>query len=740
VRLKRKKADDRQLEDDIWCVLYKMSFKELNQDRNFTLRFSETTPPRQLDVLAKDDQTVFIVECTHSRDSGPRSVKALIDKINAIRPDVMNAIHRHYGRTPALKVKFAIATKNIGWRLADRENCERTSIAVITEDDLAYFEKLTGFLKDAARYQFLGRYLEGEGVDGLRDRVPATKGRMGGQIFYNFLMSPHDLLKIAYISHRAKTSIDDLGTYQRMVKPARLKAIGRYIDEGGKFPTNIVVNLKTSGSLHFDIGKNFGDTATGILHLPGLYGSASVIDGQHRLYGYAHASRSEENDRSVLSVLAYENLPLKDEITLFVDINTEQVKVPRSLVNEIISTLNIDDPDPTKRLDALHARIVMRLDEFPSSPVRDRIQTVSQDKDHIRCLTLTSCVDGLSENNFLGTIQRASRREYGTIDPGPLADLSDNRNRTIEKTVVTISKYLNLFAEPLEEHWRLGDDKGGYLCTNLGIRALLLLLRKVISFIEGHEGVRTVTMRPEEIIDYVRPYIKHVVDWFENANPNDIAVYRNRGSSLLSVSQNCFQLMSIIHEADPTFRTRELTEYINNQDVEGTKQAKDLLDEINRVIFDDVIERLKAKYGTARDAWWMQGVPKNIRIDCDERFNNSDGERDRHQFLTFSNYATIVQHGDNWAEFKEYYSFPERGKRKKSDQIAWIQRLIIARNITHHVEKGPLSKEQVAYVRQIHRLVRTHIKGREQLVPGQVFVEPIGRSDVASEDTAEAAE
>ena len=326
VRLKKQKPQDRQLEDDVWCVLYNMGFKELNEDRNFTMRLSDRTRPRQLDVFAKDDQTAFIVECTQSRDSGPRSVKTLIDKIGSIRADVVNAVHAHYGRHPGLKVKFAIATRNIGWRLADKANCERTGIAIITDDDIAYFERLAGFLKFAARYQFLGRYLEGEGIEGLRTKVPATKGRMGGQVFYNLLMSPHDLLKVAYISHKAKISNDDLETYQRMVKPARLKAIGRYIDEGGKFPTNIVINLKSNGSLRFDIGETFGDTATGTLHLPGLYGSALVIDGQHRLYGYAHASRSEENDRSVFSVLAYENLPIQEEIKLFVDINTQQVK------------------------------------------------------------------------------------------------------------------------------------------------------------------------------------------------------------------------------------------------------------------------------------------------------------------------------------------------------------------------------------------------------------------------------
>jgi hypothetical protein len=114
VRLKKQKPQDRQLEDDVWCVLYNMGFKELNEDRNFTIRLSDRTPPRQLDLFVKDDQTAFIVECTQSRDSGSRSVKVLIDKIGSIRADVVNAIHVHYGRHPGLKVKFAIATRNIG--------------------------------------------------------------------------------------------------------------------------------------------------------------------------------------------------------------------------------------------------------------------------------------------------------------------------------------------------------------------------------------------------------------------------------------------------------------------------------------------------------------------------------------------------------------------------------------------------------------------------------------------------
>lgn len=101
VRLKKEKPADRQLEDDVWSLLYKLGFKELNADRNFTIKLGENAPPRQIDILAKDDETVFIVECTHSQERGAKSIKGLIDKINGFREEVIRAIHSHYGRMSA---------------------------------------------------------------------------------------------------------------------------------------------------------------------------------------------------------------------------------------------------------------------------------------------------------------------------------------------------------------------------------------------------------------------------------------------------------------------------------------------------------------------------------------------------------------------------------------------------------------------------------------------------------------
>ena len=718
LRMARDKPVDRQLEDDVWCLLYRMGFTDMNLDRNLSVQGADSAPRRQLDVFAKDDETVFIVECTHAQDGGAKSVRALLDKIVSMREDVVKAVHTHYGRTPKLKVKFAIATRNVDWRDVDVQHAVAAGVAVLREEDLAYFGKLTDILKGAARYQLLGRYFQGEKVEGLRTRIPATRGRVGGVTFYSFLISPHDLLRIAYISHMAKASNEDLQTYQRMVKPNRLKAIGRYIDEGGTFPTNIVVNFKVAG-LQFDVGESFGDTQTGFLHLPGRYGSAWVIDGQHRLYGYAYAERAPEDDRSVVTVLAYEGLPIREEIEMFVAINTQQVKVNRNIVDLIVSNLDVEHEEPKKRLEALCARAGLVLDDFRGSPIRGRILTVAQDKTHERCLTLTSLADGIEENSLLGTVHKARGGEP-VLAPGPLGDLGGESRRILTRSSEVLSGYLKLFADPLAEHWALGDAKGGYLCTNLGLRAQLFMLKRLITFIE-RDGVRAVALEPEDLVNRLAPLVAPVVSYFRAADPADIARFRNRGSSLLSVSQNAWQMMAIIGEANSEFDLPEVRAYLESQDAEGTKQAKDMIDEINRIVFADVLATLKAHYGEVRDAWWMQGVPKNVRIDCDRLYNENNGEHDRWRYLFFVNYADIVLHADNWDLFKDHYNF--YGKGKKADLIRWIGKVNKARTVTHHAEKGPLSREQVDYVRRVHELVKRHIEGREPVDPKQRYLE-----------------
>ena len=466
-RLAKPKPADEQLEDKVWCILAQMGFKEMSKGRQFVVAAGDGLPPRQIDVFAKDDETVVIVECTQRDTPGRKRMGSLIDKIGAIRKNLLNSIWKAYGQKDRLKVKLVIATRNISWSGVDIDKCKRAQIAVLTDGELDYYSALAKHLKHAARYQILAHLFGGQKVDRLVKAVVATQGKMGGDTFYTFLIKPDELLKIAYVGHKASRDIENLDTYQRMLQSTRLKKIAEYINKGGKFPTNIVVNLKTKKRTHlrFVQEKKLGEDVLGILYLPPIYASAWIIDGQHRLYGYAYARDSGgfDEDTTVLPVLAFENLPADKEMKLFIDINSKQVKVSTGLLVELYSDLHWRSPDPEEAFQALLSRIASRLNSEKTSPLYDRVVVTGKRKTRYRCLTQTSIRDGLKAAKLLGRISKRTivlakllgRISKRTIVLGPLSTgRVDEYDDNLKKGLSVLIECFRMFSTQLENHWK----------------------------------------------------------------------------------------------------------------------------------------------------------------------------------------------------------------------------------------------------------------------------------------------
>ncbi len=92
VKLRKPKAADVQLEDDVWSLLVRMGFDEYSKDRNYKIVVSEKSPPRQIDVFAKDDEAVLLVECTCCDEKKEKDLSSLIDKIKGMRNEVFSSI------------------------------------------------------------------------------------------------------------------------------------------------------------------------------------------------------------------------------------------------------------------------------------------------------------------------------------------------------------------------------------------------------------------------------------------------------------------------------------------------------------------------------------------------------------------------------------------------------------------------------------------------------------------------
>ena len=141
-RMAKAKPADEQLEDEVWSILAQMGFKEMSKGRKFTIAVEDGLPPRQIDVFAKDDETVMIVECTRREMPGKKVMAPLIEKIRAIREELLKSVRKAYGRQDKLKVKFVIATRNISWGDVDLAKCKEAQIAVITDGELDYYAAL----------------------------------------------------------------------------------------------------------------------------------------------------------------------------------------------------------------------------------------------------------------------------------------------------------------------------------------------------------------------------------------------------------------------------------------------------------------------------------------------------------------------------------------------------------------------------------------------------------------------
>ena len=702
-RMAKEKPLDERFEDEVWCILAQMDFHEMSKGRQFTMNVEDGLPPRQIDVFAKDDETVIVVECTRRVDLGKKSMVQLIQKIQAIRGGLHKSILGAYGRQPKLKVKPVIATRNILWSDVDLGRCARAKIGVLADGELDYYMELVKHLKHAARYQFLGHMFGGQKIDGLAKQVIATRGKMGGDTFYTFLIRPDELLKIAYVSHKASRDIDNLATYQRMLKPYRLKKIAKYINDGGKFPTNIVVNLKTDkGSrLRFERKGKHGDAAWGKLHLPPNYASAWIIDGQHRLYGYvyAHEHGDFNQDSTALPVLAYENLPANREMDLFIDINSKQVKVRTALLVELYAELHWCSSNRDEAFQALHSRIAARLNSMKTSPLHERMVVTGKKKTLRRCLTPTSIRDGLRVAKLLGTFSK------GGIMPGPLSTANaDDYEANLRKSLSVLSDCLGGFSSKLKNHWELGAGLGGYLCTNNGIRALFHVIQDIADHIRREDGTDLCFLTADETSAEIKPYLRVLIDYFMVASVDEIRAFRRIGSSLTAVRQQAYGLGAHINNNNSNFMPKGLEDYLESRDEAGTAEAAAQVRKIQRIVFEHVIGTLKEHFGDQQDAWWIRGIPLRIRQGCMNRWQEKDQEGEKESQLFLIHYIDICHY--NWNLFKDVMALGFPNKDNKKACTKWIKDLNDIRNITAHPERGVLNNSQVMFVNECMEKVK----------------------------------
>lgn len=695
--LRKRKSFDERLEDRFWCALYRMGYQELSSGRQFNILVSKKNEPplyKQVDVFAKDEETIIVAECKACEVPRKRSLQKDLNEFIALKGPIASAIRAHYGSEYKPKIVWLFVTENVIWSKPDRQRAKEGNIQVLRESEYRYFSQIIDHLGPGARPQFLAEYLGGTTVPALENStLPAIRGTLGGQRFFSFVATPEQILKIAFVNHRALNDPEGAPAYQRLIQKARLKQISKFISEGGYFPNSILLNFKQKP--RFDLLHNDSEWPVqfGTLYLPNKYKSAWVVDGQHRLYAYGELDDKIATDHLV--VVAFEQLAEAAEANLFVTINHEQKRVPKNLLDELEGELKWGSTEPRERIGAIASRLWALLNGDNASPFYGRIITPGLKQTSETPLTVPEVKGALVASGLIGApIFKGT--QYG---PGPLCGATDKE--TLDKASDALMAYFNELAEAAPNRWALG--KAGYLCSNISVGGHIRLLAALIDYMRNRTSQDPLQLDGIELIEQIQPYLEPVLEYIKNT---DAQKYNERfkphfGSG--GVPRHYYLLCDLIAAKFNDFSPEGLSDFLKSASADETRYADDAVKRLQTLVHDAAIRILKDKYG--EDKYLIKGVPGDDIFKKAQPKQLEDQRRDEFKdldvYFDLLDFKDIIGHKSNRELFRATFDIPMEGDKGLAFNLRWLETLNGLRRVAAHPAGRQYKPEDVAFLRWI---------------------------------------
>ena len=698
VRVRKKKPADEIFEDQIWRILANMGFTHMNSGRQFKLPYSDDNKlTQQVDVIAIDQETILIVECKASETvQKNRSFKEAIEAIGGKKEGILSVLRKIFPDSKH-RVKFIFATDKYALTEPDEKRLTNFDIAHFQEHETKYYGQLTTHLGPAAKYQLLGNIFAGKTIPGLDNKVPAIRGKLGPYTVYLFTIEPERLLKIGYVLHRSKANVKLMPTYQRIIKRARIKSIESFLSNGGFFPNSVTIAIDTEEPMHFDLANTQCEDSicrVGILHLPKQYRTAYIIDGQHRVFGYA---KSKYRNTNTIPVVAFENLDRTKQLDLFLQINENQKTVSIKLRHTLNADILWNSPDLTKAIKSIKLNVVTELGENNGSPLYNRIIIGEDPKTPTRCITIDTLYEALDKSNFFGIVTKDSIKEIGTFYDG-------NNESTHDRLNEYLIGCLDYIREHLAHEWEQGENGDGFLTINSTMYALIMVISSICDHLIKKQGINPRLEKIESLISDTKPYLDPLIHYFHQLSPKDWADLRKTTYGTGGRNKYFRKLQQVINANNSEFNPEGLEQYIvDNSRVFNTKSFE-MIREIELSMKTDIFTSLKAEYGDKN--WWKKGVPLDVYEEAgklaakknrDEEDPNK--EVDPWSQLHLIDYRKIIQH--TWGKlFQQKYSYPD-AKGNRDEGTKWLEKLNKIRNNTDHGDYS-VTEDEYNFLKQVY--------------------------------------
>ncbi len=694
VRLKKLKSHDVLFEDKVWSLFASLGFKVLNRNRKLEIPYDKNNPnlTQQIDVLAKDDESLIIVECKSTKEKNKKGdfkkeLEAYKSKIEGIRKSLKSIFPDQ-----KLKFRFIFATENYAISDKDLIRLENINGIHFDEEQINYYSQMLRQIGIASKYQLLGNIFHGQEIPEMDNKIPAIKGKMGGHTYYSFSIEPEKLLKIGYVLHRNKANVNMMPTYQRIIKRARLKSIHNFIDEEkGYFPNSIIISLDSGkqNELHFEPANTQSKSSIskiGILHLPKRYRSAFIIDGQHRLYGYSNSMYKNSNS---IPVVAFLNLEREEQVKLFMQINENQKAVSKNLRTTLDADLKWTSESYTDQIQALCARIAIYLGEVRKSALFDKI-SIGEDS---KIVTQATIINALKKSNFIGKVSKTKIEELGTFYNGDLDSAYDN----LTKLLTFVFNYIK---DSLPDLW---ESENNIIVMNKGIYGIIRLQSDIVDFLLEKKIIKN-TNNPSKVFEESKNYIDPIIVFFENIDEEtELALRKAYGGN--GDIKYWRTLQQQVSEVQTDFKPDGLEEYNKKEAKEFNTKAFEIIRDLETFFKQDFQEKLEDKFGKA---WFKKGVPPQVAKKANEiafeknlKIENEEDEVEVWDCLTIIAYRAIAL--KNWRDvFEKHYTKPTEQKISggKEAKTQWMVKLEKLRNENFH--QYSVTEEEFSFLEELH--------------------------------------
>ena len=698
-KLQQEKQVGNYFEDRIWCMFYELGFRTLNYDENLKVQWGPNSGDhKQLDVVAVGDDAIFVVECKASAIQKTANFKKDIDNLTQYKGGVTKALQQIYG---SKKVKFIFATYN--YRFPDpSEDLGRlkdNGVYHFNENSYNYIKNLIKSYKSSVLYQFYGLMLKNELISKERIRVPALKGKMGGHDYYMLSIEPSKLLKIGFVLHRTKVNDSMAPTYQRLLVPSRLKGITKFIDDGGYFPNSIIINFDSPTKklqLQFESvgGAGGSNSRFGYLLIPNAYGIAYIIDGQHRVYGYAG---SKHKDTNTIPVVAFDNMESQEQLQIFMDINQNQKAVSPSLRLDLAEDINWDSDRADSRMLALRSSIIKLLTRDSNSTLFSKI---SVGEDNAK-LTFKPFDTALSKSSLL---PKAKNKTYVADTDVCLYDCNNlNHNKAMNDAKKRIFHLIRDCYSYMQTE--LGNDLyTTFFEDNRGTYAFIVLLGSLNKHLIYSSKLSQKSTTQEQI-DAMCPFLNALANYLKtlpDEDRNTLFVVKGQGADTTWL----YMFENSINSVFTDFKPDGLMAWKESQDEDLQQEGQNYGKQIEFLLHNRIIDKLQDLYGHK----WEQTIA-GIKGKCWQRMlvvadDNQIDENNWPDYLEPTDFKEILEknwqikkeNDENYVTFETEFSIKiseNQPFKSKPDKLKWLSDLISYRKSWTSTKPKPLSRAQV---------------------------------------------